>query len=170
MSILTAKQKIFSEMTATAVGVELLARWRLVSGAVVSPAIAQPRDWGAVDLEIAAQAAQRYLLGDVDDGLLFLNASESLLSNPKRVVVWLAHVQFIQSCGGQCVIEITEGVSERTLSRQWPMLQHHGLQLALDDFGTALSTPERLAEFAWNFCKIDARQIGTGAKIGRAHV
>lgn len=142
---------------------EVLSRWE-TAGQLLGPAAVGPSlDWAEVDLALVQQLAQ--ITHELTDyPRLFINVSPQTLDAPAaHFDVWRNAVAKLQAAGHvSVVLEITEAVPDLPLASRWRALTELGVELALDDFGMAFSTPARLRDYPWTYCKFDVRRI-TGA-------
>ncbi|AIJ10677.1 EAL domain-containing protein [Edwardsiella piscicida] len=140
------------------VAAEALARWH-VHGGIVSPSsmIVKP-NWAEVDFRMALFIRDNIHVC-MKHGALFINVSEQTLSSDILFNSWVKIIESLLKQTSHIVVEITEEVTDASLSARWRELAAIGVKLALDDYGKINSSFERLCNYGWHYCKFDARQL-----------
>lgn len=158
MIVVPAVQPIKCTKKGMVVAAEVLAR--VVNGSrLLNPAESQ-LNWHEIDLgcvkalrDQVNQIKGQYLV-------LFINISAETLECDNRLALWLHEVcELRQESEIAIIVEVVETVPDRLLMEVVSKFEGLGLKLALDDFGTANSTLERLKKFSWLYCKFDAQRI-----------
>lgn len=139
---------------------EVLARW-CGEGQVFGPnQVPIAVDWIKTDLEMATRIrhnldACRLFFAEVS-----LNVSEETLSSDIAFKRWLdVMLSMTSKRTMKVIVEITEGVSDPVLKKRWPALLRLGAAIALDDYGDARSTFDRLTAREWDYCKFSAKRL-----------
>lgn len=166
-------QPIFDTATGQVLWVELLARFRLPSGALVPPSIFIPiaeeiglaGDLTSAMLDIAAEAGAQWrndpILGDAK---ICVNVSPVEVAQPglvRRVAEALARNNIEPE---RLVLELTESklIDDTSgAAADFEELQKLGVQLAIDDFGTGYSAPGRLLDLPVAVVKLDRSLFGS---------
>ncbi|MEM7285363.1 MAG: EAL domain-containing protein [Actinomycetota bacterium] len=172
----THGQPIFNLQSGRVVGVELLARWTLETGASVAPSVFIPlaEETGLIDdltdmmLLRAADLLVRWrddeLLGDVQVGLNLSTMQLGRADVVERVAQVMGEYNIEP---GRLVIELTESSEAHEFAQVADQLEAlHGLGalIAMDDFGTGYSSLSSLLAFPISFVKLDRTLI---ADLGR---
>lgn len=138
---------------------EVLARW-YDNGQVFGPFQNPGVDWAKTDIEMAQQILRSIDVCSLFFAVITINVSEATLESDLAFNRWVDVVQAIARRRTlRLIVEITETVSEPVLIRRWPQLSRIGAAIALDDYGDACSTLERLMARNWDYCKFSAKRL-----------
>ncbi len=172
----THGQPIIDLASGRLVGVELLARWTLETGASVAPSVFIPlaEETGLIDdltdmmllraVELLVDWRDHPTLGHVQVGLNLSTIQLGRGDVVERVAAVMHHHQIEP---GRLVIELTETneVHEFALvAEKLDALHGLGVLIAIDDFGTGYSSLSSLLSFPISFVKLDQTLI---ADLGR---
>lgn len=157
-----ALQQIKDVGTGSFVAAEVLARW-CCEGQMLTPSeLSSPPNWGLVDIEIARFIQDNLCHCSEEYQALFVNVSEQTLKSDIIFHSWAQIIRAItKNYPLRLVIEITEGVQDKSLAFRWSSLTAMGVNLALDDYGDKNSSMARLLSYDWNYCKFDARKLSS---------
>ncbi|WP_075881774.1 EAL domain-containing protein [Vreelandella massiliensis] len=154
-----ATQHIVDTFSGLSIGIEIFVRIITPSGEITAPC--QPNltgQWPAIDKRIAKTVQQLYSRGVFDHfgGFISINIAAETLRDPAAMQALLPlYTQLDESFSGGLTIEVSESACDYDIERHWQALSQSVTSIALDDYGKAGSTPERLNRFDWCICKAD---------------
>lgn len=160
MRIVPALQPISNVCTNQVVGYEVLARWS--DGQQVYRPCEVSLPWHEID-QLMLGELLRYV-GVMDRQLtrLFINVSAETMKHDRQWNLWIAKLnQLTVSVTYSLTVEIVESVEDCVLRERWGDIVDLGLQIALDDFGQKHATLDRLYEFHWDYCKLEAASMNS---------
>lgn len=177
--IIPYAQPIFDHTGTRLWGVEILARWRMAEGKMISPDIFIPiaeRSNAIMEMTRSLMMQTANELRDIVQLLpegfhVAFNISNNCLKG--RTLQEACH-EFNILLGNQ--IQLTMEMTERepfdssdTLKSCIVSLKETGIQLAIDDFGTAGSNLDYIREYSFDFIKID-RSYVEGVEFDQASI
>ena len=147
-----ALQPIVNAEIKSTFGFEVLARNSADSTSFIPP---PPHHifWSNIDKQAIVQS-DRHLQCSRH---VFVNVSETTLADDFLFTAWSRAIKQ-RARKGQMVIEITELVSDHTLSQRWGHIKELGVQLSLDDYGKHFNGLSRLERYQWDYCKLEMHQ------------
>ncbi|KIQ01725.1 diguanylate cyclase [Agrobacterium tumefaciens] len=155
-------QPIVRLSDATVIGFEALARWNDPDLGFVSPAVFVPlaEERGFIDAlsELLLRKAAEAALSWPRELFLSFNLSSAQLMDPGTAENILSILRRVGLDPRRLELEITETAvmtSADTAQRILTDLQHAGIRISLDDFGTGQSSLGRLRDFSFDKVKID---------------
>ncbi|UHS55760.1 EAL domain-containing protein [Agrobacterium vaccinii] len=155
-------QPIVRLTDATVIGFEALARWNDPDLGFVSPAVFVPlaEERGFIDAlsETLLRKAAEAALSWPRELFLSFNLSSAQLMDPGTAENILSILRRVGLDPRRVELEITETAvmtSADTAQRILTELQHAGIRISLDDFGTGQSSLGRLRDFSFDKVKID---------------
>jgi len=166
MKIDVAFQKIVDTVTGRAVAYELLARGiEDDTGRVLTPGAFAGRPgghkWEDIDLCILSTLSLK--LDQIPRGVgISVNVAPETILDERywaRFIEWIDY--FAERHDADVIVEISERmhVPESDIAEVISTLHNAGALVALDDYGTACSSEERLMSHQWDICKLDYRPV-----------
>lgn len=156
-------QPVVSLEGGTFVGAEALIRWTRPDGRNVHPGefIPVAERTGLIHevtqtvIDLVAQDVAR-LVQEIPGAHIAINLAPSDVDSP-LTQVWLTKmVERAQVASDNVMVEITErGVMEKTSNDKLVSIRAQGFRLAIDDFGTGQSSLSQIANYRFDFLKID---------------
>lgn len=139
---------------------EVLARWSDGDQIVGPYQLPTEADWIKTDLDVVKQIRDNLDACALFFESLSINVSEATLDNDAAFKRWLEIVCSItRQRKIRLILEITEQVSDRVLKKRWREIATVRAALAVDDYGDANSTIDRLESCSWDFCKFNAKYL-----------
>ena len=161
--ITLATQHITNARAGITTGIEVFTRLVTHNGAILSPLMPElTGKWPAIDLCVAKMLLKmnEQEVFDLFKGDIYVNIAGETLRNDAAIASLLPIYHNInQRHSGSLVLEISECAADGDIERHWSALAEASGAIALDDYGKEASTPERLARFDWNICKINNPQV-----------
>lgn len=108
-----------------------------------------------------------------DDFQLFINMTENDAADPDFSEIFIKTMNEVNAQGKNIVLEVSENTNPDFIDltkQNLIQLRNHGIQIALDDFGTKYSTLTFMSEFPIDIVKIDQRfvQMAPSSKKARS--
>ena len=165
MKIDLAFQKIMDTVTGRPVAYEVLARGiESGTGRVLTPgafAGAAGTRWEDIDLCILSGLSHKRVQIPRGVGISINVAPETIVRERywRRFIEWIEYLA--QAHDADVIVEVSErmNVPESEVATLIDALHNAGALAALDDYGTASSSDERLKAHQWDICKIDYRPV-----------
>ncbi|WP_193085847.1 MULTISPECIES: EAL domain-containing protein [Halomonas] len=158
-----ATQHIMDSLTGMTLGMEVFIRLINQQGHTHGPCPVRLKgQWADIDRHVAQTLLSLTQGGFLDyfSGFVSLNlASETLADKAKMDRLLPVYGQLNDALVGGLVVETSESADEFDIERHWQALGRSARFIALDDYGKARSTPERLTRFDWHICKADTPRV-----------
>ncbi|WP_318465295.1 EAL domain-containing protein [Photobacterium leiognathi] len=139
------------------IGAEILARWITNKGELVAPYlfipyIEQEKLTPLLTCSLLAQIHNSNVLNNAKAFKLSFNLTELCLFEPK---VYALSKRLAQHC--RLVLEFTESTPfiRKDTPEKMLVYRQHGVEFAIDDYGTGFSAPHYLTEYKFDYLKID---------------
>lgn len=162
MHVVPVVQSILCLKETTLSGVEVLCRLKDGTSLRSPFGVVQDHEWATIDLQILEILCS--IVDDLNDSptpRIFINVSSASLETTKAFNLWYESIlRLAERLKIGLVLEISERIDPLLLRLRWDFLINiPGVQLAIDDFGDANSSLNRLLDYPWSYCKFDARYI-----------